>query len=176
MTAAAGAPRLVAFGGLPGVGKTTLARALARRLGAVALRIDAIEQAIRDAGVLSGGVGTAGYRVAHALAEAHIAEGLSVVADAVNPVAAARQGWRDLAGRTGARLLEIEVVCSDAAEHRRRVETRPCDIPGLALPSWAKVEAMEIEAWPEAHLMVDTAGCDPDRSLALILAGLGRSP
>ena len=173
VTAAAGAPRLIAFGGLPGVGKTTLARALARRLGAVALRIDTIEQAIRDAGVLSGGVGTAGYRVANALAEAHLAQGLSVVADAVNPVEAARQGWRDLAARAGARLVEIEVVCSDEAEHRRRVETRPCDVPGLVSPSWAAVESMDVDAWPEAHLVVDTARCDPDRSLGHILAELG---
>ena len=38
---------LIIFGGLPGSGKSTIARALALRLGAVYLRIDTIEQAIR---------------------------------------------------------------------------------------------------------------------------------
>lgn len=40
---------LIIFSGLPGSGKSTIARALAQRLGAVYLRIDTIEQAIRDA-------------------------------------------------------------------------------------------------------------------------------
>lgn len=165
-------PRLIAFGGRPGAGKTTLARAVARRLGAAGLRIDAIEQAIRDAGVLAGEVGTAGYRVAGALAEAHLAQGLPVVADCVNPVAESRQGWRDLAARTGARLLEVEVVCSDLAAHRRRVETRTSDIPGLVPPTWARVQAMLLDPWPEPHLVVDTAHGDRDRSLREIMARL----
>jgi predicted kinase len=41
---------LIIFGGLPGVGKTAIARELARKLGAVYVRIDSIEQAIRNSG------------------------------------------------------------------------------------------------------------------------------
>ena len=39
---------LIIFSGLPGSGKSTIARALAQQLGAVYLRIDTIEQAIRE--------------------------------------------------------------------------------------------------------------------------------
>ena len=50
---------LIALGGLPGVGKSALARSLARRIGAVHLRIDTIEQAMRNAGfTVSGRRGT----------------------------------------------------------------------------------------------------------------------
>ena len=40
--------RLVVFAGLPGSGKSTIARELARQLGAAWLRIDTIETAIAD--------------------------------------------------------------------------------------------------------------------------------
>ena len=42
---------LIILGGLPGTGKTTIARELARQLGAEHLRIDSIEQAIRESGI-----------------------------------------------------------------------------------------------------------------------------
>ena len=45
---------LIIFGGLPGTGKTAIARELARQIGAVHLRIDSIEQVIQDSGELSG--------------------------------------------------------------------------------------------------------------------------
>lgn len=116
---------LIAFGGLPGTGKTTIAQALARRVGAIYLRIDVIEQAIRDAGVLAGDIGPAGYQVANALAASNLALGHIVVADSVNPVAESRAGWGSVAASVSAPLVEVEVVCSDATEHRRRVEERP---------------------------------------------------
>jgi predicted kinase len=37
---------LLILGGLPGTGKTTIARELARKLGVVHVRIDSIEQAL----------------------------------------------------------------------------------------------------------------------------------
>ena len=74
---------LIVFGGLPGSGKTTLAREMARELGAVHLRIDSIEVALKRAGVEE--MRDVGYRVAYAVAEDNLKLGRTVVADSVNP-------------------------------------------------------------------------------------------
>jgi len=159
---------LVVFGGLPGTGKTTIARQIAARHSATYLRIDEVEQAIRAAGVLSGDIGPAGYLVANALAASNLASGLTVVVDCVNPIKESRQGWRETAARAQTRLIEIEVVCSDLAEHRRRVETREPDIHGLILPSWQAVLERNYSPWEEPHLIVDTASLTPHEAIALV--------
>ncbi|HEV2547953.1 MAG TPA: AAA family ATPase [Stellaceae bacterium] len=91
----------IAFGGLAGTGKTTLARALADADRAVYLRIDTIEQTLRSSGTLAADVGPAGYMVAYALAEANLGLGHVVVADSVNPLRITRQAWCDVAHGSG---------------------------------------------------------------------------
>jgi predicted kinase len=151
---------LIVFGGLPGTGKTTLARAVAEEHAATYLRIDTIEQALRSSGVLVGDdVGPAGYLVAYALAEINLRMGRTVVADSVNPLAVTRDAWRQVAATTSSDIVEIEVVCSDIAEHRRRVETRSVDVPGLPLPGWQDVVERHYEPWDRPRIVVDTAGC-----------------
>lgn len=159
---------LVAFGGLPGSGKTTLARALAATGGAVYLRIDAIEQALRASGMLAREVGPAGYLAAYALAESNLALGATVVADSVNPLPVTRQAWRDAAARAGAGILEVEIACSDPVVHRRRVDNRRPDLPGLVQPTWQDVLARDYAPWDAPHLAIDTAG----RAVADCLAEL----
>ena len=161
---------LIVIGGLPGTGKTTISRALALRLGATYLRIDAIEQAIRGSGVVSKEVGPAGDCVANAIAEANLIGGRTVIADCVNPVAESRAGWREVAARAAARLIEVEIVCSDRREHRRRVEQRVCDIPGLAPPTWPEVMSHAHEPWSEAPVVLDTDVVGVDEAVATLFA------
>ncbi|MFG1805040.1 AAA family ATPase [Streptomyces sp. NPDC049040] len=148
---------LIVVCGLPATGKTTLSRRLARGLRAVHLRIDTIEQAIVRSGAAGRPLGPVGYTVAHALAVDHLLQGLDVVAECVNPVAASRDGWLGLATDLEVPFAEIEVVCSDPAEHRRRVTGRTVDIPDLPLPTWADVEALAYDTWSRDHIVVDTA-------------------
>jgi predicted kinase len=148
---------LIAFSGLPGTGKSTLARELARRLDAVWLRIDSIEQAIRDSGIAPGPIEDAGYRAACAVAEDNLRLGRIVIADCVNPWMLTRNAWRDIALRTDIPMLEIETICRDQAEHRRRVETRASDIPGLVPPDWIDVTQRDYHPWDRDHLVIDTS-------------------
>jgi predicted kinase len=167
----AAVPVLVALTGLPGSGKTTLARELAARLRAVHVRVDVIETALEGSGAVSlAEHPELGYRIAYALAGDHLRSGMSVVADTVNPIEITRVAWRGVARDAGARLLEVEVVCSDAAEHRRRVEAREADIPGHAEPSWQDVVDREFEPLTlGAHaIRVDTA-----RGIDAAIAELG---
>jgi predicted kinase len=150
-------PVLIIFGGLPAVGKTVIARELARQIGAAYLRIDSIEQAMRDSNAVSGPLNDTGYRVAYAVAEENLRLGHTVVADSVNPIALTRDAWRDVARRVGVRAIEIEVRCSDPEQHRRRVETRVPDIAGWQLPTWSEVLARKYHPWDRDHLVIDSA-------------------
>jgi predicted kinase len=149
---------LLVFAGLPGTGKTTLSRELARELGAVHVRIDTIEWALREALPRDQPIDDLGYRVAYAVAEDNLRLGRMVVADSVNPLTITREAWHGVAGRAGVPFIDVEIVCSDRAEHRRRVESRAPDIAGHKLPSWSEVVAREYHAWTSPRIVVDTAG------------------
>ncbi|MFN8108630.1 MAG: adenylyl-sulfate kinase [Thermoleophilia bacterium] len=149
---------LLVVGGLPATGKSTIAALLARQVRAVHLRIDAIEQAIVEASTLTQPLGAVGYVVAQAIAAGQLANGLTVVADCVNPLAVTRGAWHEVGARHATRTLDVEVVCSDAGEHRRRAETRHSSIPGLMLPTWRDIQEREYEPWDDPGVIViDTA-------------------
>ncbi|MEO1523591.1 MAG: AAA family ATPase [Cyanobacteria bacterium J06633_2] len=160
-------PTLFIFGGLPGTGKTSLARGLAQMKGAFFLRIDTIEQALRDLCDLQ--VEGEGYHLAYRIAADNLKLGLNVVADSCNPIELTRREWQSVAIANTADFVNIEVICTNADEHRRRIESRSSDIAGLQLPDWQSVVNREYHEWSDGQIIIDTAGKSIDQALVSLL-------
>jgi hypothetical protein len=83
-----------------------------------------------------------------------------------------RNAWRDAGLRAGVREVEIETICSDLKEHRRRIKTRSNEVPSLVLPSWQAVIDRDYHAWDREHLTIDTAARSVEACVELIRAAL----
>ncbi|MFE2110283.1 AAA family ATPase [Kitasatospora sp. NPDC059463] len=165
---------LIAMAGVPGAGKSSVAEGLGRTLGAPVVSVDPIEAAMWRAGVDRGQpTGLAAYVVAEAVADGVLALGQTVIVDAVNAVEEARAQWRALASRRGVPLVFIEVVCSDAAAHRQRLEGRSRGIDGFEEPTWEVVERRreEFAPWADERLVLDSVG-DLSQNIAAALGFL----
>jgi predicted kinase len=149
---------LIIFAGLPGTGKSSIARALASKLDCLWLRIDSIEEALRESGALKGDVDGAGYMVAYRVAEDNLLLGRTVIADSVNPWTLTRNAWREVGVRAGVGIFEVETICSDQEEHRRRIETRGAQVRGAKPLSWRDVVERDYQPWDRDHLTIDTGG------------------
>lgn len=164
---------LIIFGGLPGVGKSTIAKKLCQKLQAVYLRIDSIEQAIKNAKQYNANgldkVIAEGYMTAYAIAKDNLELGLNVVADSVNPIEQTRQDYRDIALKMNKPYLEVALICSVVSQHKKRVETRKSSIAELKLPSWQDVLAKDYENWQTADLTIDTAVYAADAAVDMII-------
>ncbi|MBO1038550.1 AAA family ATPase [Brucella pituitosa] len=164
----------IVFAGLPGVGKSTIAHKLAGILPAFYLRIDTIESAIVAADVFSQ-AGTAGYLTAYRLAADNLAIGHTVIADSVNPLKITRDAYRSVAVSANVPLTEVEIICSDVVEHRRRVESRREKSQDPSQPTWSSVQSRQYESWDRPRLVIDTASVSTNDAVGLIVEQLRQS-
>jgi predicted kinase len=133
---------LIVISGLPATGKTTLAAALSRHVGAVHLSVDSIEDAMLRAGLAPGWTtGVAAYESVGAAAHQNLVLGRVVVVDAVNDSDAARQTWRDAAGRAEVEVRFVWLLPPASAEHQRRLSGRTRGFGHVGEPSWEQVVA-----------------------------------
>lgn len=162
---------LIIFSGLPGTGKTTIAKQLAKEIGAVYIRIDTVEQELKNLDSMKHGA--AAYHVCYNIAKNNLEIGLTVVADSVNPINYTREKWRNTAKASGVKFIEIETICSDKKEHQKRVEERQIDIAGFVKPTWEEVLNREYEEF-SGDLVVDTSKSGVGDSVKLIKQKIGK--
>jgi predicted kinase len=155
--------------GLPGTGKSAVAEKLRERLGYPMISVDPLESAILSAGIdADQPTGLAAYLVAETLASNVLASGASIIVDAVNAVNPAREQRVSLADRHGAAITFVEVVCSDPAIHRARLESRNRNLPHVSEPTWHAVEQSldEYDEWSGESAEVERLTLDSVQPLA----------
>jgi predicted kinase len=172
-------PVAILIAGVPGVGKTTLAEGLAKRLRAPVLSMDWQLGALTPFRVLTDeNVDPLAEMVVVAPLARQLQLGLDVVLDVTGHQATARDRYRRVAESLGARLVGVECVCSDAMAHRARVAGRERGIPGWhpTVP-WSHVLRMKglWEPWTEPHLVLDSAKQDAEAMLGLALEEVAAS-
>lgn len=141
-------PQIIAFTGLPGTGKSTLAEALARESRVPAFAADWLLGALKPYRVFVGMDRETYLALYNGLIESLVTRqlllGQSAITDSlVDDETAAR--WERLADEHGAELRVVECVCSDLDLHRSRVEGRKRNIPNWHEIDWAHVERMRAE-------------------------------
>jgi predicted kinase len=158
----ADAPALsvVAFTGLPGTGKSTLAERVATAVGAPAFAGDWLMGALKPHGVLRSLDRPAYLAMYYGLLETLVRRQLMLRQPAVTDCLlndAVIERWREATAEFGARLLVVECVCTDRALHRSRLEGRTRGIPGWHEVGWDHVERMRAEFPPltAGRLVVD---------------------
>ncbi|WP_424976935.1 AAA family ATPase [Leisingera sp. S232] len=165
-------PVLMCFSGLPGVGKSTIARRLAQESGALWLWIDEIETAMRASHMRTDDLADGGYAAAQAVARGVLRQGYNVIADCVNPIVLTRKAWEQVSSDTGARHLNVEFVCSDMEEHQRRVKQRSVSAPGCESSEWEAILQRDYTPMTEAEIRIDTAVTSAEQAVFQLCAAI----
>jgi predicted kinase len=149
-------PTLILFSGLPGCGKTSLARQVARHLSISLLTKDRVQQFLRSRGM---GTPADGYYFLFDQSDEQLALGVSVILDAVFPQAGFRAQAREVAEKRGAPWKPIYCLCSDEALWRERMSSRVQYVPGWTPVGWEEVERLRGDFLPwcvDEALIVDS--------------------
>jgi predicted kinase len=160
--------------GVPGVGKSAIADALAVRISALVVSVDELEAAMLRSGLeQSFETGLAAYNAGAAIAAHQLRLGLAVIADAANYLEVGRQIWCSAAEAAGADIRAVEVVCTDEGLHRARLAARKRGLEPFPEPTWADVvrQRNETEAWSRDRLVLDSVAevaANVERALAYL--------
>lgn len=148
-------PVLAVVCGLPGVGKSTVSRAIAERLPATVLRTDVIRKELFSNPEYTTAETVAVYDDLLTRAFDHLDVGESVVLDATFKTSERRIQARDLAEQVGARFRLVYVDCDEAVLERRireRDGVSDADFD-VHIEFRDRFEAVEMD-----HVVIDNSG------------------
>ncbi|MCE5232670.1 MAG: AAA family ATPase [Mizugakiibacter sp.] len=167
-------PVLIAPLGLPGAGKSALARALARRLGLPRVCRDAIRAAMFPEGTAAAAEKRAAFAAALAAADAHLRARRGCVLDGATFARGAdRRRVAALARRHGARLVWLWLDCPPALARGRVARQRAHPAPDRT-PALVDAVAARFAPPPADAIRLD-AGLPRNRLLAQALAAVSRA-
>ncbi|AJI46886.1 AAA family ATPase [Francisella philomiragia] len=160
-------PNAYIFSGLPGVGKTTLAKQLAQTLTNVAyFRVDTVEYYLKKAYLQE--LNKQGYEIVYYQAKENLELGKSVIIDCCNPILGSRELWNSLSLINNTKVINIEIICSDIQAHQNRIETRYKLNPNK-YPTWQDVVNRDYQVWNESIIKIDTAETDIIESFNILI-------
>jgi predicted kinase len=162
-------PTLILFTGMPGSGKTTLARMVARRLKVPVFAKDRVQRVLRDHHLAPENSGD-GYYIILDIADELLSLGLSVMLDATFPLDHFRMVASDIAARYKANFCAIYCYCSDEKVWQSRMVDRVHYVPGWKPVGWSDVLRMKeyYQPWNDNALFVDSMN-PPEINIPLVL-------
>jgi len=153
-------PPLLVLSGLPASGKSHLAREISRRHPFAILESDALRKALVKRPTYSQQESARVFAACHALLEDLLSRGVPCLFDATNLKEAHRRPLYEIAERTGARLLIVEVRAADDVISRRLDARLRSEDPKDRSEATREVyESMRRDAEPieRQHLIVDAS-------------------
>jgi predicted kinase len=154
-------PAMVVMIGLPGSGKSHLARAIAALVPAAVLDIDALRAALFEDPKHTAKEHGRLFPALHVLMDRLLARRMTIIVDATNLKETNRKPYYKIAAKHGAKVLLVR-VWARMAVIRRRLRAR-AESPGLADRSTATLEVYErmrqgAQRVRRRHLSVETSG------------------
>ena len=142
--------KVIMLSGLPGTGKTSLAQALASRLGLPLFAKDRLQSRLRVLGLADRKTAD-GYHMMFDLADQQLSLGVGVILDAVFPMAGFRDLVRGMAEDHEADFLPIFCHCSNMGLWKDRFNGRVQYVPDWTPVGWDEVLRIQdyFEPWRE---------------------------